>query len=310
MGNARNFSRYKMVMLCLLSAIICTFCGCADEPVSCAKSYPISIPYEEHAVKIAKAVVLTVEEQVTIQDISQEEESQDEEILSEDIPLGIDEVYDLVEQGDLSVVTADDSDMSQLKTMSRQILEGKDTWFDWKMADVNGDSVPELINYDNRLLDNSQEAQIFYIFTYEQGKARLVYMDVNDMTEYYFLGANGNMIYSSDSFGTVDTGYYLWSRFAENPEGGEWIKYGQKRLLLEFYDDWLLEENPEYFENIEPGLYCYLETPTVQAALKEQAWVREQISKEEFLRAYKEMTGFDFLTENSDWQRAWEKVFE
>lgn len=218
------------------------------------------------------------------------------------------EVYDLVEQGDLSVVEADEAEMSQLKIMSQQISEGRDTYFDWKRADIDGDGIPELINYDNR--SDSREEPIYYIFTYDRGKARLVYMDVVDMTEYYFLGDNGNMIYSSEDFGLDDTGYYLWSRFQKNPDGEDWIKYGQERLILKFYDEWLLEEYPEYYENIEPGIYCYLETPTTQAPLKEQEWVREQISKEEFLRAYKEMTGFDFLTENSDWVHSWEKVFK
>lgn len=225
--------------------------------------------------------------------------------------LELEEVYDLVEQGDLSVVEADEYSMSQLEIMSQKISEGRDTYFDWKRADINGDGVPELINYDNR--SDSREEPIYYIFTYDRGRAILVYMDVVDMTEYYFLGDNGNMIYSNENFGLADIGFYLWSRFEKNPEGRleNWIKYGQERLIIQFYDEWLLEEYPEYFENIEPGIYYYRETPTTQAQLWEQyEWVREQISKEEFLRAYKEMTGFDFLTENSDWVYRWEKVFE
>lgn len=37
-------------------------------------------------------------------------------------------------------------------------------------------------------------------------------------------------------------------------------------------------------------------------------WVREEITREQFLKYYKEMTGVDFFVDNESWE--WEFVYE
>lgn len=314
MGNTRSFGEYKIVMLCLLSVIISMFCGCANGQVGYTKSSQISIQYEEHAVKIAKTVALTIEQQITISDISQEEDPQDEEILSTDTPLGIEEVYDLVEQGDLSVVTASENHMSYLKDLH----EGHHYETLWKRADITGDEIPELLCQE---VFDSKKKPVNFIFTYRQGKAELIFVDLNDYSEYYFLGDSGNLVYDFTNFGTVDYGSYKRVLFSGEKDADiedRHIIIGQERIIVQFFDDWYDEEevtyykeyNPDTYGTYGPGIYCYRETPTTQTDMRKQEWVREQITKDEFLEAYQEMTGFDFLTENRDWVYAWEKTFE
>lgn len=314
MGNARSFVGYRFVMMCLLSVIICTFCGCANEQISYIKSYQISISSEEHAAKIAKAVVSAVEEQVTIQNISQDEDLQDEEILSEDIPLEIDEVYDLVERGDLSVVTASERNISYLKDLH----EGHHYEILWKRADITGDEVPELLCQE--VFDRKRQP-IKFIFTYYQGKAELIFVDLNDYTEYYFLGDSGNLVYDYTDYGIVNYGSYERVLFSDEKDADiedYHIIIGQERIIAQFFDDWYDEEDiayykeryPDTYGTYGPGIYCYRETPTTQTDIRKQEWVREQITKEEFLDAYKDMTGFDFLEENRDWEYDWDKTFE
>ncbi len=205
--------------------------------------------------------------------------------------------YDLVEQGDWSVVAPFEG--------MKHVIERKTLL--WRRADVNGDGLPELCSLYNAYSEEKNIIPIDYIFTYADGQVTLVYDDLNDMTEYLFLGSNGNLVYDCSNFGQVAEGLYSQYQFDE-----KWnLKCLSHLEIHGFFEDNVYdEEEISYLKKAFPstygvrgsGFYCFRSRPKSAQELKQNKdqtyWVNEEISKEEFLKAYRQMTGFDFFEEN------------
>ena len=204
--------------------------------------------------------------------------------------------FDRIEAGDWSDVRIDEE---------KEYLRGI-SGDEWSRVDVNGDGMPELISAYK--IEENKKA-IVSVFAYEEGGARLVYADETDAMEYYFIGANGALVYETVS--TALSGVYAQCRFDE--------KWNYKRLwkldIIRFPEDEscyseeetarLRERYPESYGTFGSGTYFYRTRAKTATELQnnpdETYWVTELITKEEFFAAYTEMTGYDFMKENSYW---------
>lgn len=180
----------------------------------------------------------------------------------------------------------------------------------WRRADVNGGGLQELIN-----LHSQNDGRIFMpidrIFAYKEGRVEMVFSDLNDYTEYLFLGRNGNLIYDYTSFGQVEYGSYSQYRFD--------VKWDKKLLdkleIYYFFDeeaydeeeiDFYKEQYPDTYGRMGSGVYCFRSRMKTEEELKafkeDEGQVLEAITEKEFMDAYRQMTGVDFLEANTDWQ--------
>lgn len=183
----------------------------------------------------------------------------------------------------------------------------------WLRMDINGDGLPELIEVN--MQGERFDRPIEFILAYTGGimqPVEVVYTDLNDYTEYLFLAANGNLIYDCSSFGLMSYGGYTRYQFDES-----WKKRPISRLELyyffeeDFYERQGLKEDfeksyPDTFGSRGSGFYAFISRP--QSAGDENAqsgetWdnmIEKEITLEEFLEEYKQMTGFDFFTVQGD----------
>lgn len=199
-----------------------------------------------------------------------------------------DRAFDRIEQMDWSVLVPCELNYY----MSR-----RDDW-EWRRMDVNGDGLPELID-----VYGDSEGPVFpieHIFAYTGGVAKtveLVEVDLNDYTEYLYLGGNGNLIYDCCNFGILDCGQYGQYQFDEN-----WDRELLQRLEIyyfskEGYDEEeierLKEGYPDTYGKRGGGYYYFQSRPGADGEL-----VKKELTKNAFTKAYLEMTGFDFWTMN------------
>lgn len=210
------------------------------------------------------------------------------------------EAFDLIEQGDCSAVV-EHTDMYWSGRYNRGINTS------YQHADVNGDGLPELII--GKTLNDLQRIPIDYIFAYTGGMAKtveLVYTDLNDYTEWLFLGNDGNLIYDYSDHGEMHYGGYTRYQFDEN-----WQEQALDKIVIYgFYDsDYYDEEQNAGYQEYYPdtygsrggGYYFFKGTPIVDVESDVVSdWSMEEISEEEFVEIYYEMTGLDFFEENTD----------
>lgn len=215
------------------------------------------------------------------------------------------EAYDLIEQGDWSVIV-ENADMDWPGEYWR---DGFDKGAHYQRMDVNGDGLPEFII--SHVNSNFQRMPIEYIYTYTGGMTKtveLVYTDLNDYSEYLFLGNEGNLIYDYSDHGQIQYGAYTRYIFDEN-----WKKQPLDKIVIygfydtDYYDE---EENARYKEHYPDtygsrggGYYFFSGSPIVNEESGSGVindWTLEEITEEEFVDIYYEMTGFDFFEENTD----------
>lgn len=210
--------------------------------------------------------------------------------------------FDLVEQGDLSVVELFDG---------IQYLERGEN-YTWQRVDVNGDGLPELIRSD--VYREDLIPQITYIFSYEDGEqapVKLIFRDLNDLSEYYFLGADGKMIYDYSDHGEIQYGSYSQYQYDV-----KWNRRLLDRLEIYYFEkgdyygeetDWYREAYPDTYGTNGGGYYFFQSRPKTMEELKDNEedtyWVREVITKDAFIKAYRRMTGRDFFTQKGDFVR-------
>lgn len=211
-----------------------------------------------------------------------------------------DEAFDKLEQGDWSVVAPFDG---------KERLAENDIW-KWRREDVNGDNLPELISLYAYKEDNI--LPIERIFAYVGGTkepVELVYKDLNDYSEFLFLGSNGNIIYDYSDHGQMQYGAYSQYQFD--------VRW-KKKLLYEleiyyFYEEdyysdeeiaWYKESFPNMYGKDGGGYYYFQTRPKTAEELRDNEedtyWVKEAVTKEAFEEAYQNMTGFSFFAENTD----------
>ena len=205
--------------------------------------------------------------------------------------------YDRLEQGDWSLVAG------------REDKPNGDAWQGRRM-DVNGDGLPDLIQEADA--NGLGISPILRIYTYVDGAeqpVREVFSDLNDFSEYYFVGADGKLIYDYSDHGEMAYGSYSQYQFDE--------KWNRKQVdgieIYYFYDHYKEYEGeheryseyyPDTYGARGSGYYYFRCRRRTMEELKDIDtdneediyWVREEISGQEFVRVYKEMTGWDFFT--------------
>lgn len=214
------------------------------------------------------------------------------------------EVFRQIEQGDYSSLENEEEKV-QLENAYAVISEhdGK-----WRLADVNGDGMEELI-LQSEVQYRGSIRPIDYILTYVSGKTEIVYRDLNDATEFLFLGKEDRLIYYNQFYGV-----YAWNGYTECRFDAKWNLekisgleiYGLSDL--DSYDEeelaWIKEHLPE---NVRQEGCCFykdrLKTPEeLQAGDNEEFWTEEPLSQAQFLEEYENMTGRDFRKDNPDWE--------
>lgn len=221
--------------------------------------------------------------------LEQYDSDRDREIFAESSRL-----FDQIEQGDWSCVKPIEG-LEYLWGTSGE---------EWFRMDVNGDGLPELVSgwkltglgYDTSV----RKINIEFIFTYREKMAELVYVDVNDGMEFLYIAENGNLVYEWCVSGGPCTNLQRLCQFDL-----KWKKeYLDTLVLYRFPED--EEGMEEYYREYYPdtygvggeGIYYLRERPKTEKELEKNAdgtyTVREYLTEEQFLDAYKEMTGWDF----------------
>lgn len=141
---------------------------------------------------------------------------------------------------------------------------------EWIVSDINKDGFGELILQEIAPIYGSLcKHRIVAVFTYQVKKMHCTLIDVNDNTEYYFLGNNGNMIYSTEDFlANGNFGEYFCCTIDEEGE----VKRSY-RLNIAYMNE---TDEIFYVKAIEPK------------------WENMDMTREEFFAEYQEMTGFVF----------------
>lgn len=217
------------------------------------------------------------------------------------------EAFDRIEQGDWSVIVA----YTDSPWPGMYWREGYNETACYRRMDVNGDGLPELIIGNG--VNDRQQIPIEYIYTYTGGTAKtveLVYTDLNDYTEYLFPGSE-YLIYDYSDHGQMDYGSYTRYQFDEN-----WQKQPLDQIVIygfydtDYYDEeedaWYKENYPDTYGSRGGGYYFFKGSPIFNEGSKNgitNDWSQEEITEEEFVEIYHEMTGFDFWEENTDFYR-------
>ena len=201
-------------------------------------------------------------------------------------------IFDQVEIGDRSVI----------KPYKEEYLWGLGADI-WIRMDVNGDGMPELVGgwtiEELPDYEDSRKIEISVIYAYQDGMAEMVYVDVNDGMEFLFITAKGGLVYE---WGTSLPFTNIFRRCTFDLK---WNKeYSDTLVRYNFPEN--DEDDYKYFQEYYPdtygvggaGIYCLLDRPKTEEELKQNEddkyTVRENITEEEFLKLYEEMTGWDF----------------
>lgn len=208
-------------------------------------------------------------------------------------------IFDKIEQGD----------WSDVKPIKEQYLWEMDAE-EWLRMDVNGDGMPELIGgwVIEELPDyeDSRKIEISVIFAYQDGMAKMVYVDVNDGMEYIFITEKGDLVYEWGVSGGPATGVFRrctfdlkWNReypdtlvvyrFPEGLEEEESFA-GEREHYLEYY--------PDTYGVGGSGTYYLRERRKTEEELRHNEdgkyTVREYLTEEAFLKMFEDWTGWDF----------------
>ncbi len=171
----------------------------------------------------------------------------------------------------------------------------------WIRMDLNADNLPELIHLHG--YKDWFELPIFAVYTYVGAVMKpldRVYFDQNDSTEFLYLGSTGNMMYESCNGGMEITGWYAWKEFDE-----AWRTKTVLGLSFDYFTEHVSESEKEVLKEWYPdtygsrgaGCYCYISRPKTTGE-NETELVKEEITLEEFLSEYEQITGFDYFEVN------------
>lgn len=197
-------------------------------------------------------------------------------------------IMDSFERGDFGslkdnlITQKDVSDIYQIMNMNNEAK--------FVRCDINGDDIDELILREERSFRNGVQ-RIIGIFVYQDYKMCCVYWDINDSTEYCFLGENGNVVYYTQHYGT-----YLYEEYSSVEFDSNWAQHVLIRLeiwnvydLGEVRDDWT-ELHPDM--SVE-GIHC---KKIILSQSKEEEVLVQPLSVEQFLTEFYKLTGFDFAS--------------
>lgn len=198
------------------------------------------------------------------------------------------EIFDRIEQGDWSLVTPIEG-MEYLWEMNS--IDG-----DWIRVDVNNDGMPELISQCGNGHRTENKRPIDLIFSWNNDHVELAYIDLDDADQFYYYSGNGSLIYETGALAN----YASYSQCILDE------KWKCKTFYTLGFDRTVSETTYETTMNF------YSIRPKTEEELRDnpdnEYWVEKEITKEQFLKYYKEMTGVDFLVDNESWE--WEFTYE
>lgn len=148
---------------------------------------------------------------------------------------------------------------------------------EWVLCDIDKDGFEELILQEKEpVYKGSFMHRIDAGFTYREDGMHCFLMDQVDGTEFYYLGGNGNLIYSTtDFFGDNNgTGQYTCYTIHET---GEKIPLYKLRI--------------RYIDGVDNTFY---DKYTAEEGCNENDWESESLTRDDFLAAFQEMTGYAF----------------
>ncbi len=171
----------------------------------------------------------------------------------------------------------------------------------WIRMDLNDDNLPELIHLHG--YKDWFELPIFAVYSYVGAVMKpldRVYFDQNDSTEFLYLGSTGNMMYESCNDGMETTGWYAWQQFDEAWRGKTILGLSFD-YFSETSDEWEIQHfkecYPDTYGSRGAGCYCYISRPKTTGG-NETELIKEEVTLEEFLSEYEQITGFDYFEAN------------
>lgn len=156
---------------------------------------------------------------------------------------------------------------------------------EWRQLDLNGDGIEDLILQMKRRDKDWEQQRILAIFACDKDSASCILLDENDMTEYYFCGSTGELMYTSPDQGRyVDFENYWhcyydrdWNRIRDY----ELIIYRVNEDMGSEFPEWAEEWKSKHPDMAEDGVYFRRYTDE-----REEAFTRE-----EFTEIYETVTG-------------------
>jgi len=163
---------------------------------------------------------------------------------------------------------------------------------EWRQLDLNGDGIEDLILQEKDIVgEYSNQHRILGIFACEKDEARCILWDTADMSEYYFCGSTGEIMYTASSYGLlVSVEPYKHCYYDR-----EWNLITDYKLVVNKIDmeegmkeyprqteEWK-QENPDMAEG---GIYYWKYTDAG----------KETLTREELENIYERETGYEFYS--------------
>lgn len=159
----------------------------------------------------------------------------------------------------------------------------------WRLIDLNGDGTEDLILEEKEAVTaDSEEKRIIGIFACYEDKARCVLWDVNDLTEYFFCGLTGELMYSASSYG----GVVSEEPYAHYYFDSEWNGITDYTIAVYRIDAAMNEEYAEKWRNENPDMAedgIYFRKYTEEGV--------EVLTRKELENIYEMETGYEFHSE-------------
>lgn len=164
--------------------------------------------------------------------------------------------------------------------------------YEWRQIDLNGDGIDDLILQDSMAIsDLNWHKRIWGIFACDKDSASCIMMDQNDMTEYFFCGPTGELMYTASSYVPLVscepyTHYYYdreWNRIEDYKLVIYWVyDVGEDSEYPEHAEEWK-SNHPDMAEH---GVYFWRYTDEGE----------EMLTREEFTEIYETETGLSLYS--------------
>ena len=221
-----------------------------------------------------------------------------------------DEVFSAIENGDFSVIVSKYSDpygsgeeMNIVDEIKYVIEKDKGIT---ERSDIDGDGFDELLILIKYEPEAEEYERIDFILDYRNGSAVCLYYDWCDGSEYLFLGEEEKLIqYLHSSNGSCT--YYGLYECTLNARGIKDIDYtGYGIEVINVYESdasgfwWWEGQLPEITQT---GTYYtrarFKNAEEINAADTAGEWIKELITKEQFLKEYKKLTGKEYRVQGA-----------
>lgn len=211
-----------------------------------------------------------------------EEEEQQAEISVES------SIQSEIMSGDFSRLDEDDGFKEQIESAFHRWESGETHEIEWRIIDLNGDGIEDLIVQNKETVGESEMKQIFGIFACGEESARCVEWDLNDMTEYSFCGPTGELIYTAYNYGFIPDEEPYWHYYYDK----DWNKINDYLLVIYWIDSTVDPEYAEIWREEHPDL---AEDGIYYRKYTEDGM--EELTRGEWEEMYETVTGYEVDSE-------------